>query len=170
MLPHACCSVPPASYLDFGRPTTRRKSGSGVGREEEEEEAAVAVRAQPPSTPHSAHSDRHQKGSDRHRHRPPRSHDKRAPGTPLDAEEATPTALIPSSRDRSGSSRPRSSKPKGSGSDAPAEGSVSSNRPQRSSLISLREETDALPLTREVQELMARQKVRPGVLPACVSP
>jgi hypothetical protein len=167
--PHACCSVPPASYLDFGRPTTRRKSGSGAGREEEEEEAVVAARAQAPSTPHSSHSDRHQKGSDRHRHRPPRSHDKRVPGTPLDQEEATPTALIPSSRDRSGSSRPRSSKPKGAGTDAPAESSVSSNRPQRSSLISLREETDALPLTREVQELMARQKVSPGAVPACVA-
>jgi hypothetical protein len=68
--------------------------------------------------------------------------------------------LIPSVRDRSGPSRSRSSKSKhSSGADVPAETPVPSNRPAHSSLVSLREETDSLPLTREVQDLMARQKV-----------
>jgi hypothetical protein len=155
---HIASSTPPASFLEFGRPTTRRKSGSGVGREEEEEEAPT--RGHAPSTPHTSHADRHDKGSDRHRHRTPRSHDKRAPAIPLDQGDSTPAPLIPSTRDRSGSSRPRSSKSKhGSGTESPAEGASISCRQQHSSLISLREEADSLPLTREVQDLMARQKV-----------
>ena len=158
--PHSRVSVPPASYLEFGRLTTRRKSGSGVGRDDEEEEVAVPSRGHAPSTPHASHSDRHDKSAERHRHRTPRSHDKRAPSTPLDHGDSTPAPLIPSSRDRSGSSRPRSSKSKhGLGSDAPAEGPSASNKHLHSSLISLREETDSLPLTREVQDLMDRQKV-----------
>jgi hypothetical protein len=152
--------VPPASYLEFGRPTTRRKSGSGAGREEEEEEVIALSRGNAPSTPHSSHPDRHDKSADRHRHRTPRSHDKRAPSTPLDHGDSTPVPMIPSSRDRSGSSRPRSSKSKhGLGTDTPAEGPSATVKPLHSSLISLREETDSLPLTREVQDLMARQKV-----------
>ena len=160
-------SVPPSSYLDFGRPTTRRKSGSGAGREEEEEEDVhVAARAHTPSTPHATQSDRHDKDSaSRHRHRTPRPHEKRAlPSTPLDPVDTTPLPSQSGGRDRSGSSRSRSSKPKlghgSSGADASADGAApASNRPSHSSLTSLREETDSLPLTREVQDLMARQKV-----------
>jgi hypothetical protein len=165
---HPRCSVPPPSYLDFGRPTTRRKSGSGAGREEEEEEVHVAPRGHTPSTPHAPHSDRRDKDKDsasRHRHRTPRSHDKRAlVSTPLEPADVAPTPSLSGNRDRSGSSRSRPSKPKlghGSAADASADGGApASNRPAHSSLISLREETDSLPLTREVQDLMARQKVR----------
>jgi hypothetical protein len=165
---HGClrlCSAPPASYLEFGRPTTRRKSGSGAGREEEEEEVPVPSRGHAPSTPHATAPDRHEKGSDRHRHRTPRSHDKRAPAIPLDQGDSTPVPSIPSSRDRSGASRPRSSKSKhGSGAESSAEVPASaSQRQNHSSLISLREDSDSLPLTREVQDLMARQKVRRAV-------